>query len=127
MLLSRLMVLVYERLPASRDDVRAAGGASTWCALHGVHTARGRSGTAGRETAWLGRADTLEVDALLWLPWLLLATRADCSEPIPLPNFAVRLHPFFGQILSGGGGDALRAHFSAEAQRRRRARAAPSE
>ena len=49
----------------SRAEVRAAGGAAAWCASAGILTARGAQGSVGKETAWLGRADTLEVDNLV--------------------------------------------------------------
>lgn len=119
MLLSRLTSLLYQRLPASRAQIKEAGGAATWCAENGLHTAAGKRGTVGQETAWLGRADTLEVDEMLWLPWLLLATRADYTENIHLANLSVRLHPFFAQILSRAGGKLLREHFATVAATRR--------
>ena len=59
------------------------------------------------------------MDSLIWLPWLLLATRADLTEPIHLAKISVRLHPFFSQILSRAGGELLREHFTSVASRRR--------
>lgn len=121
MLLSRLTALLYEQLPASREEVKAAGGAAAWCARQGIHTAAGRKGTVGQETAWLGRGDTLEVDGLLWLPWILLATRADYHDAIHLAQLSLRVHPFFAQILgSSRSGPLLREYFARIAAERRR-------
>jgi hypothetical protein len=113
MLLSYLMQLVYEREPRSRPEIKAAGGASAWCHREGILTARGPKGSVGKDTAWLGRADTLEVDHLIWLPWLLLATRANYDVPINLgPGFDVRLHPYMGFLLDSPGGKLLEKHFA---------------
>ena len=112
MLLSRLMARLYELRPESRLEVKEAGGAATWCHERGLLTARGKKGTVGQETAWLGRADTLEVDSLIWLPWLLIATRQDYTEPLYLRNQNVRIHPFFGSILAAESGKMLREEFA---------------
>ena len=84
-------------------------------AAHGARAARLRR----QETAWLSRDDTLEVDALVWLPWLLIATRADYTEPLSLVKPAsVRIHPFFGQILSSKGGGLLKEYLRGVRERR---------
>jgi hypothetical protein len=113
MLLSRLTSRMYKNEPRSRAEVKNAGGAQAWCADAGILTARGPQGTVGMETAWLGRADTLEVDHLLWLPWILLATRADYNEPISIgPRVDVRVHPYLARLLeSKDAGGLLRQHF----------------
>lgn len=113
MLLSRLVSLMYQREPRARAHVKQAGGAQAWCNGVGILTARGPKGTVGMETAWLGRADTLEVDHLMWLPWILLATRADYNQPISLAHrFDVRVHPYLARLLeSREAGGLLREHF----------------
>lgn len=121
MLLSRLIALMYDREPRSRAEVRQAGGAAAWCEQAGILTARGPQGTVGMETAWLARADTLEVDYLLWLPWILLATRADYNQPISLgPGFDVRVHPYLANLLESSAGGLLKEHFRAVQDGRQR-------
>ena len=113
----------------SRAEVAQYGGAAAWCAEHGVHTARGRAGTLGRETAWLSRVDTLEVDALLWLPWVFLQSRRNFAETMDLPgDLQVRLNPYFARwVLRQRGtdpplaGELLRGRFERAARQRQRA------
>lgn len=119
MLLSQLTSMMYEQLPASREQVMEAGGASGWCSQNGIYTARGPRGSIGKETAWLSQKDTLEVDFLLWMPWIVLATRADYNELLQLSRVSVRVHPFFASILNAPGGKLLREHFARVASERR--------
>ena len=115
----RLGALLYERLPASRAVIREAGGAAAWCKSAGILTASGPEGTVGMETAWLAKADALEMDALIWLPWVFLQTRRDYTEPMHLPGeLKVRLNPYFARwVLRQRGadtpaaGELLRLHF----------------
>jgi len=119
LLLSRFCNTLYERLPSSRDVVKQAGGAQAWCEAHNLHTASGPEETRGQEKVWLARADALEVDALLWLPWVLLQSRRNYQDPIPLPNrLDVRIHPYFARwVLRSRGversvaGNLVRQHF----------------
>jgi len=111
-LLSRLMALMYEREPSSKLEVRTAGGAANWCACGGIMTEAGPKGPVGMETAWLGQPNTLEVDHLVWFPWILLATRADYSQPISLsPHLTLRMHPYLQSLLRSPAHGLLQDHF----------------
>jgi len=118
-LLSRFCHTLYARLPSSREVIKKAGGASAWCEEHNIHTASGPDDSRGQERVWLAKADALEVDALMWLPWVLLQSRRDYAAPIPLPNCVdVRLHPYFARwVLRCRGvetpvaGNLVRLHF----------------
>ena len=125
LLLARLGAVLYERLPASRSVVKSAGGVWEWCKSAGILTASGPEGTVGMETAWLAKADALEVDALLWLPWLLLQTRRDYAAPMDLAgDLQVKLNPYFARwVLRPRGadqpaaGELVRGHFDRVAAR----------
>lgn len=118
MLLSRFTQLLYTKVPQSRAEVKSAGSAMAWCKSAGLLTNNSPKGTIGMEKVWLARADVLEVDSLLWLPWLLLATRADYREPIALEGEVVRIHPYFARLLSARTGSLLREHFAAVSESR---------
>mmetsp|Transcript_13052 Transcript_13052/g.33462 ORF Transcript_13052/g.33462 Transcript_13052/m.33462 type:complete len:347 (+) Transcript_13052:92-1132(+) len=119
LLLSRFCHKLYERLPSSREIIKQAGGAASWCQQNNIHTASGPTQVVGQETVWLARSDALEVDALMWLPWVFLQTRRNYTDPIPLPNrVEVRLHPYFSRwVLRCRGtehpvaGQLVREHF----------------
>ena len=112
LLLSRLFSMLYDRGgETARAEVRGAGGPMAWCDNNGILRASGPKGSVGMETAWLAKTDALEVDSLLWLPWILLATRRDYTEPIPLRSRNdLRVHPYFARVLMGTTG-MLNAHF----------------
>ncbi|KOO22953.1 hypothetical protein Ctob_003256 [Chrysochromulina tobinii] len=119
LLLSRFANMLYERLPTSREVLKKSGGAAAWCEEQGIHMASGSPDESRAETIWLAKADALEVDALMWLPWMLLQSRRNYEDPIPLRNrLDVRIHPYFARwVLRSRGvekivaGDLVRRHF----------------
>ena len=125
MLLSRFCSELYELLPDSREVLKAAGGAAVWCRQNGINTRSGPAETPGLETLWLSRADALEVDALVWLPWLLLQSRKNYRHPILLRDQKVLMNPYFTRwVLRQRGtteqpvaGALIRDHFVQAAAR----------